>query len=295
MKFSAVGNPFGVLKVFGHHNESAQIEPPTCTKELPMGNIDHHVKKTSTILALIISTAFSSAYAEEGPVEDGPNASNPLAAVTNIDVRAKYFDLGDSNDSRRRDYYLDGATMITPDLKFKYELHYWNTDVTGSGENDWESLKLKPIYFPDVKGKMGEWMYKLAVGGELILDFGNDDKGIGSGSDQIAPLVGLALNKGDTSLIPLVQHFTEIDGPDVNTTSFRLIVLQSFPDSDMWIKLDNKVPVDWENDNDIPASIEVQLGKMYSPAFGTYVDALFGVGGDRDYDWGAGVGLRYNY
>ena len=127
------------------------------------------------------------------------------------------------------------------------------------------------------------------------MDFGNDDKGIGSGSDQVAPLLGLALNQGDTTVIPIMQHFTEISGPDVNTTSFRLIFLQAFPDSDMWIKLDNKVPVDWENDNEIPASIEVQLGKMFSPAFGTYIDGLFGVGGDRAYDWGVGVGLRYNY
>ena len=86
---------------------------------------------------------FSNAYGEE-------NASNPLAAVTNTDLRAKYFDLG---GSIRRDYYVDGSVMASPDLKIKYELHYWNTDVTGSGENDWESLHLKPIYFPEsVKG-----------------------------------------------------------------------------------------------------------------------------------------------
>jgi len=255
-----------------------------------------HIHRTnifSIILVLITSTEFSNAYGEDGPVEDGPNASNPLAAVTNMDVRAKYFDLG---DSIRRDYYLDGATMVTPGLKLKYELHYWNTDVTGSGRSDWESFHLKPIYFPEgMIGKLGEWKYKLAVGGEVIVDFGNDDQGIGSGSDQIAPLVGLALNQGNTSVIPLVQHFTEYSGPDVNKTSFRLIFLQTFPDTDYWFKLDNKVPVDWENDNEIPASVEVQLGKNFSPAFGAYLDGLVGVGGDRDYDWGVGAGLRYNY
>ena len=253
----------------------------------------HRIDKIATILALLISTGFSSAYGEDGPVEDGPNASNPLAAVTNTDLRAKYFDL---DGAIRRDYYADGSVMVNPNLKLKYELHYWNTDVTGSGAKDWESLHLKPIYFPEsMVGQLGEWKYKLAVGGELIVDFDNDDKGIVSGSDQIAVLAGLAFNKGDTSLIPLVQHYTEYSGPDVNTTSFRLILLQSFPDHDMWFKLDNKVPVDWENDNEIPASIELQLGKMYSPGFGTYVDGLIGVGGDRDYDWGVGAGIRYNY
>jgi hypothetical protein len=88
-----------------------------------------------------------------------------------------------------------------------------------------------------------------------------------SDQDRIAPLAGFALNRGDTTMIPLVQHFTEYSGPDVNTTAFRLIVLQAFPDHHMWLKFDNKVPVDWENDNEIPASIEVQLRKNYSPGF----------------------------
>ncbi|MFC1560348.1 hypothetical protein ACFL3W_00215 [Pseudomonadota bacterium] len=247
------------------------------------------INKTSTFLALILSIAFGSAYGEEGG-----NASNPLAAVTNTDLRAKYFDLGD--DSIRRDYYVDGATMATPELKLKYELHYWNTDVTGSGEKDWESFHLKPIYLPSsMVGQVGDWKYKLAFGGELIVDFDNDDKGIGSGSDQIAPLFGVALAQGNTTMIPLVQHFTEISGPDVNQTSFRFIVLQAMPESQMWFKLDNKFTVDWENDNDTPASIEAQLGKTFSPGFGAYVDGLVGVGGDRSYDWGVGTGLRFKY
>lgn len=253
-----------------------------------MTTIDHRIKMISVILVLILSTGFSSAYGE-----DGPNASNPLAAVNNTDLRAQYIDL---DGPIRRDYYVDGAVMATPNLKLKYELHYWNTDVTGSGKKDWESFHLKPIYFPEkMVGQLGDWKYKLAVGGEVIVDFGHEDQGIGSGSDQIGPLVGLALNQGSTTVIPLVQHYTEYSGPDVNTTAFRLIVLQAFPDQHMWLKLDNKVPVDWENDNEIPASIEVQLGKNYSPAFATYLDGLFGVGGDRSYDWGVGIGLRFNY
>ncbi len=142
------------------------------------------------------------------------NASNPLASVNNVDVRWQYFDL-DGPD--RNDFYLDGAYMLSPKLKLKYELHYWDTDVTGSSESDWESFHLKPIYFPK-QGKWGDWKYKLAIGAEVIVDFGNEDKGIGS--DQIAPLVGLALVRGGTVLVPIVQHFVEYDGPNVNQTAF---------------------------------------------------------------------------
>jgi hypothetical protein len=207
-----------------------------------------------------------------------------------VDVRWQYFDL-DGPD--RNDFYLDGAYMLSPKLKLKYELHYWDTDVTGSRENDWESFHLKPIYFPK-QGKIGDWGYKLAIGGELIVDFDNDDKGIGSGSDQISPFAGVAFVRGGTVLVPLVQHYVEYSGPDVNLTAFRLIGIQSLPNK-FWGKLDAKIPVDWEDDNAIPATVEVQLGKMFSPAFGIYMDGLVGVGGDKPYDWGVGVGLRFNF
>jgi hypothetical protein len=119
------------------------------------------------------------------------NASNPLAKVKNTDIRAQYHDKSDG--SYYWDFWLaDGAFMATDKLKIKYELHYWKTDVTGSSENALESLHVKPIYFPK-KGKLGDWNYSLAVGLEWIKDFRNTDQGIGTGSDHIAPLVGLGL------------------------------------------------------------------------------------------------------
>jgi hypothetical protein len=220
----------------------------------------------------------------------GENASNPLAAVNNTDIRYQYFDL---DGPEKKDFWLDGSVMLNPKLKLKYELHYWDTDVTGSSKNNWESFHLKPIYFP-TQGKIGDWKYKTAIGAELIVDFGNEDQGIGSGSDQIAPFVGVALVRGGTVLVPLVQHFVEYDGPNVNQTSLRLIGIQSLPNK-FWGKLDAKIPVNWADDNAIPATVEVQLGKMFSPAFGLYMYGLVGVGGDKPYDWGLGVGVRFNY
>jgi hypothetical protein len=74
----------------------------------------------------------------------------------------------------------------------------------------------------------------------------------------------------------------------------RLIAIQSLPNN-YWAKLDAVIPVDWENDKAIPATIDMQLGKMFSPSFGSYVDLRAGVGTDRPYDWGVGVGIRFNY
>ena len=239
--------------------------------------------RLSYLTSLMLFLASCQAYAQE-------NASNPLAAVNNTDLRIQFFDLDGSN---RNDYWVDGAYMLSPKLKVKYELHYWDTDVTGSSESGFEEFRLKPIYFP-LQGEWGSWKYKVAVGAEWVVEFGNEEKGIGTGSDEIAPLVGLALVKGNTVLVPLVQHFVSYDGPDVNTTAFRVIAIQSLPNG-FWGKLDTIVPVEWENDNAVPATGEVQLGKMFSPSFGTYVDVLIGIGGDKPYEWGVGVGVRFNY
>lgn len=233
--------------------------------------------------AIVASLAAPPALAEE-------NASNPLAAVNNTDLRFQYFDLDGAD---RWDSWIDGAYMLTPKLKLKYELHFWETNVTGSSETGFETFHLKPIYFP-AEGKWGDWGWRLAVGGEWIAGFGNEDDGIGTGSDQISALTGLALMKGATVLVPLVQHFVSYDGPSVNDTAFRLIAIQSLPNQ-FWAKLDAKVPVQWDNDQAVPATAEVQLGKMFNKSFGVYADGLFGLGGDKPYEWGAGLGLRFNY
>ena len=240
------------------------------------------MKRTYLNLVTLFLLGSATLYAE--------NASNPLAAVNNTDIRAQYFDVSGSD---REDYWLDGAYMVNSKFKIKYELHYWKTNVTGTNEKDVNEVRIKGIYFP-TQGVWGEWKYKLAVGAEWIVSANNADIGIGSGSDQIAPLVGLALVKGNTVLVPLIQHFQGYDGPDYSTTSVRLIAIQSL-ENNYWAKLDAKIPFEWENDNAIPATAEVQLGKMITSSFGLYADALFGIGGDKPYDWGAGVGVRFNY
>ena len=167
---------------------------------------------------LVAITAFAGILGGGGLAHGQENASNPLAAVSSTDPRLQYFDLGESDQIKA---WIDGAYMATPKLKLRYEVHYVSTNVTGSREADWESVHFKPIYFPK-KGALGAWNYTLALGFEWIITFDNTDKGIGcgrpppgdfqcrpmvgSGSDQIAPLVGLSLVKGDLVVVPLMQN-----------------------------------------------------------------------------------------
>jgi hypothetical protein len=156
-------------------------------------------------------------------------------------------------------------------------------------------MVLKGMYFP-TQGMLSSGLkYRVGVGLDLIWDFGNQDKGIGTGADQIGPFVGLALGlKSGTMLIPLVQQFWSYSGEDINITAFRLIALQPLT-KQTWLKLDAKVPIDWENDNAVPANAELQFGKNINELVALYVDGLVGIGHDRPYDWGLGLGVRFKY
>ena len=74
------------------------------------------------ILKILLLTSIGTAASAE------ENASNPLAAVNNTDIRYQAFDVGNSD---RQDAFIDGAYMLRDDLKLKYELRYVSTDVTG--------------------------------------------------------------------------------------------------------------------------------------------------------------------
>lgn len=219
----------------------------------------------------------------------GAAASNPISAVNNTDLKWTHIKIDDSNDSRTNDYWIRGGWTPKRWLKLSYELTYRETDTTGTGQSDWESVSLKPIFFIN-QGEIGSWKYRMATGFEWIVDFDN----FGEGSDQLAPLFGIALmpRKG-TTLVPLVQHFISYNGPTVSTTGFRLIGIQSLP-YESWTKLDLIVPYDWEKEQ-WPATAEVELGKMFTNFFGFYISGLAGIGGDAFMDWGASLNLRFVY
>ena len=223
------------------------------------------------------------------------NASNPLAKVKNTDLRYQYLD---AEGGHINDAFVDGAFMANDKLKIKYELHFWETDLSGSSESGIESSTLKAIYFPhEAKVEDRSFAgYRLAVGLDWIVDLSDDDdEAIGSGSDVLAPFAGIALGyESGLTLIPLVQYFTEYSGDAVSQTAVRMIALQPLADK-KWLKLDAKVPFDHENDDAIPATVEFQLGKTFREGLGAYTDLLVGVGGDRPYDWGLGVGVRFSY
>ncbi len=242
------------------------------------------------IVLLLIVTA-GMALAEQ-------NASNPLASVNNLDFKWQYVTTKDSVD--RHDVFLDGALMLHPKLKFKYELHYNFTDATGSDESGFEKLVFKPIFFPTQAKLNDTWGMKTAVGLDWIIEFNNSEaKGIGVGADQLGPFVGLAFSHFQSKLvlIPLLQHFVSYRSSgsdrDINTTAMRLIALLPFGEG-YWAKLDAKVPYDWENEKWV-STAEIQVGYNINQTVALFVDGLVGIGKDRPIDGGVALGLRFKY
>jgi len=270
------------------HINKCYLLSALATITLAAPNVDAGEVSGSAPLDLQTVTTPTEANEPEGGEE---NASNPLAKVKNTDVRWQYLD---SETGTINDFFIEGAFMATDKLKLKYELHYWDTDITGKRYNDWESIDLKAIYFP-TEGAWGDVNYRVALGLDWIIDLGDVEKGIGFGADQLDPFAGLALAlPSKTTVIPLIQQFWSYSGTDVNTTAIRLIAIQPFA-HDTWLKLDAIAPFDWEADGAIRGTSEIQFGKNINKNLAVYADALIGFGGGKTYDWGCGLGLRFKY
>ncbi len=253
--------------------------------------INIYLLKFLTVSLLFSITPLNCALAEEG---GGANASDPTASVNYVDLRFQAFDLDGTADRDR--FAVEGAYMIAEGHKITYELNYWDTNITGNDESGLESVKVKYINLQPKMLSSG-LKYKLAIGVEVIHGLGEVSDGIGSGTDQIAPLFGAGWSLDDRNfVITLVQYFHSVsedaNAQKVRTTAPRLIWIYNIPDIGGWLKVDDKFSIDHENDNHSSNILEIQLGKMCTPKIGGYIDYLTNTGGVKQYEDGFGVGLR---
>ena len=262
----------------------------------------HHTSIIGIVAILAVTPLLS--FAAQDPeilaqeAASGADAANPTAAVNYQDLRYRYFDLSRGD---KHSFETEGAYMFTPRLKFTNELRYVSTDRTGKTEQDFEELKLKGIYLTDVE-PFGI-KAKFAVGGEWLKDLGDFEEGTGTGADSIAPLLGIGWIPDDLNfIVTLVQYFHSYDTDsarqdDVRVTGPRLIWIRKLPTIGGWFKADLKMSIDHEDDDDFTQTMEIQLGKMFSPRLGFYADLFLGddVLDTKAYDIGAGVGARFMY
>ena len=225
----------------------------------------------------------------------GADASNPTAAVNFQDVRYRFFDLG--KGAEKSSFETEGAYVFHPRLKITNELRYVHTNKSGEWETDLEEFKTKLIHLTDFK-PFGI-KAKFAIGAEWLVDLGDFKEGTGTGSDKIAPLVGIGwIPTPKDFVITLVQYFYSYDeddgAPKVRQTGPRLIYIRKLPEIRGWLKLDFKGSIDHEEDEEFSSTLEAQLGHMLTPSLGIYGEFLTEIDSDA-YDWGLGIGVRFMY
>jgi len=253
------------------------------------------LKHLTIIISCIISawviplqTAAQTSDSEE---QSGSIASNPLASISKIDLIWEYTK---DRSTDTHDMSIEGSSLVHPNLRLDYELHYFITNNTGSTEQDFETLRIRPVYFFGHDKLNEDWNIKFGIGVEWRLDFSNSEKGIGTGSDQIAPTLGIqfASKRQGLYVTPLLKHFKSYNkANNVNKTEFRLVfdkVLQN----EKWVKLDTRVTYDYKKDI-IPAKVELEVGKMFTSHYGFFINGLSGLGGERPFDWGVNAGFRF--
>jgi len=221
-------------------------------------------------------------------------AADPIAKVNFIDLRVRSFDLEDGND--RTVYSIEGAHVVDPKFKLIYGARYWETDVTGRDRSGWGNFELQGIYFPK-EGRWREMKYRTAVGFDLSIDGNNVDKGIGTGADIIGPLFAVGLQpKPDTLLIGVVKYLKSFDsdpGRDVEVTRFEFSAIQQLRRIHGWFRLDAQILINHENDDKSTTALSFQLGKLFNPGFGVYVEGLLDIAGQKSIDNGFGIAVRF--
>jgi hypothetical protein len=250
----------------------------------------------ASALAILLQIVCLTAHAEAA---SGAAASDPTAAVNYQDLRFRYFDLDGGAD--KKSFETEGAYMLHPRLKLTNELRYVNTDRSGRSKQDFEEFKFKTIFLSNIK-PFGV-KAKLALGAEWLKDLGDFEDGTGTGSDKIAPLVGIGWVPNDENfIVTLVQYFYSYDtdsafDQDVRTTNPRLIWIRSMPAFGGWFKADLKMVIDHEDDENFDQTLELQLGRMLTPKWGVFAELFLGddVLDSDSYNYAAGVGVRFVY
>jgi len=253
--------------------------------------------RCSYVMVMLLST-IPLVFADDTPadkilVRTLENASNPLSIVNYTDVRYQHH-TGDIEDVNR--LFIEGALVATPRLKIIYDLSYSQTDRSGEDEADFETLGISPVYF-GFDGKLSEkWYFRSNFGFDWTYDFGNDDKGIGSGADTIGPRIGIGLANLESEVTAgvILQHTQSYNGnSDIEATTLSITTVRQFRKAG-WISSNVVVIRDWEY-NAWRSSFSFQAGYGFDNGKAIYVNGMAGIGRDRLFDVGAGLGLRFYY
>jgi hypothetical protein len=188
--------------------------------------------------------------------------------------------------------YVQPFAEQTMNLRFKLPLLH--SDVSGSSETGIGDFSVRYNWLADITQSYG-----LLVGAELLADTATDDS-LGRGKWVISPLATYAIFLNSNMIFaPTYQHNLSFAGDDarndVNESVFDFYFVYTADDKESWVTVDPALVIDWENNEAIPFSIEVQygrkLGTLWGGAVNGFIQPGIGIGQDRAIDWNIEVGI----
>jgi hypothetical protein len=224
------------------------------------------------------------------------NSLLPTARAQHVDLRTRWFELGDGRSRNRIE--LEGSVMLGEDWRFTPRVRGVRTDAAGDRtRTSFEQFRFRAVRLIDIDDAEG---VSLGVGGDWFKDLGDAQGGTGAGNDRIAPMIGIRWQMGEDDAITFMGRYfySYRDDRGVDQTresQGRVLWVHQIPDANAWFRADYRMNFDHEDGNDKATTVELQIGKLVTDHVGIYIEAFLGDSllDTNSYDHGLGVGMRW--
>jgi hypothetical protein len=168
------------------------------------------------------------------------------------------------------------------------------TDALGDGDVGLGDLSFRYNWLAYLDAKQG-----LLLSTELNADTATKDV-LGRGKWIIGPTATYAMFLSPTMIFaPAYQHNISFAGDgdrnDVNESVIDLYLVFTAEDKKSWFIVDPTMVIDWENEENTPATLEAEygfnIGTLWGGALNFYIRPGIGIGQDRPYDWNIEAGF----
>lgn len=243
------------------------------------------------------------APAESGSDSDGKadkSGTNPTNIQNEFRISNDYQDLDGSRYSNTTKFIYNYAPVGNLGLKVTLPLRATDTPtnpITRSPDREFGlgDVKFKVTNIPYVDKKIG-----VVLGSEFEFDTAGEAN-LGRGRYTAGPLGGVAFFlPGQMIFAPVYQHVFDLGGDDdrreISEGYLDLYVVKALPKQKMWLIFDPTITFDYENDNEVNCTFDLEIGKMIRKAFGgvasVYARPSLGVGKSRPYEWSVETGIK---
>jgi hypothetical protein len=237
---------------------------------------------------LLLAAMTASGMAEEVAAVRGVN---PADNLTKFEFLPKFtmLDEGSNTSNSSTTFKYDRAIQGIYGVNFELPLGYF--DSPASEEFGIGDLNLRGRYQHSFNA------FTFVGGLEAVLPTASEDE-LGSGKLQLNPvLAGVYSFNPQTFAALTAKHFFSVAGEsdrdDIVQGQYRLILART-TESGWWFLADPQLWVDYEKDDRVHFTTEVEIGKMLTPNTSIWLRGGGHIAGDWDKDdWTISAGFRF--